>query len=201
MTRRVGIFSGTFDPIHNGHVRFAQEAIKQCKLDKVFFLVEPRPRRKQGVRAFEHRVNMVKLALEQEPQLGVIVLEQQRFTPHETLPVLQARFKGAELIMLIGEDMLTHMASWPHIDELITGISFVVGVRENTTDVQHHIRTIEKTRGVTFRYDMFKTDLSGESSSKVRAKIRRGQTPGGLHLDVLTYIQLNGLYASAEDDS
>ncbi|MDZ7744541.1 MAG: nicotinate-nicotinamide nucleotide adenylyltransferase [Candidatus Saccharibacteria bacterium] len=194
--KRVGIFSGTFDPVHRGHVQFAHDAIKWCSLDKVFFLVEPRPRRKQGVKAFEHRVNMVQLAIADEPKMGVIVLDQARFTPHETLPPLTARFKGAELSMLIGEDMLTHMAEWPHVEDLLKNVQFIIGVRGEHNDINHHIKEIEKVKGLEFHYSVFSTDLSDYSSSKARLSLRRGHKPRGLHADVAEYIAENKLYTS-----
>ncbi|MBI1857228.1 adenylyltransferase/cytidyltransferase family protein [Candidatus Saccharibacteria bacterium] len=119
MKSRIGIYSGTFDPVHDGHIAFANAALKQCNLDKIFFLVEPRPRRKQGVKAFEHRTEMVRLAIKNEHSLGSIVLNQQRFTPADTLPLLTERFKGADLYMLIGDDMLDHLAGWPHVECLL----------------------------------------------------------------------------------
>ncbi|MCA9332160.1 adenylyltransferase/cytidyltransferase family protein, partial [Candidatus Saccharibacteria bacterium] len=51
--KKVGIYAGSFDPIHKGHIALAEQAIQQCGQDKVFFMVEPRPRRKQGVKALE----------------------------------------------------------------------------------------------------------------------------------------------------
>src|SRR5258708_1287895 len=91
--KKIPIFAGTFDPVHEGHLAFAQAALEEG-LEKVMFLVEPRPRRKQGVRALEHRTAMVQLAIADEPQLSTIVLEQARFSVNETLPVLRARFSG-----------------------------------------------------------------------------------------------------------
>src|SRR5688572_27140829 len=105
---KIGIYSGTFDPIHLGHVAFAKEALKQCGLEKVYFLVEPRPRRKQGVKALEHRQAMVELAIAKEPALGSIILDHARFSVRQTLPVLQARFEGSEIVFLMGDDMLAH---------------------------------------------------------------------------------------------
>ncbi|MBI3337871.1 adenylyltransferase/cytidyltransferase family protein [Candidatus Saccharibacteria bacterium] len=122
MKSRIGIYSGTFDPVHDGHIAFANAALKQCNLDKIFFLVEPRPRRKQGVKAFEHRTEMVRLAIKNEHSLGSIVLNQQRFTPADTLPLLTERFKGADLYMLIGDDMLDHLAGWPHVECLLQSV-------------------------------------------------------------------------------
>ncbi len=193
--KKIGIFSGSFDPIHSGHISFALEALRRLGLDRVFFLPEPRPRRKQAVKALEHRVRMVQLALDNQPRLGVIVLEQARFTPHQTLPVLQARFKGSKLYMLIGEDMLDHLADWPHIDELVADVHFVIGTRKRTqAELKQHVNSLCKTRGLNFDYTVFRAKDAVVSSSVVRTKLHHGQLPNGIDGKVLRYIHKNNLY-------
>lgn len=200
--KKVGIYSGTFDPVHDGHLAFAREAIERCGLDKVFFLPEPRPRRKQGVKAFEHRAEMVRLATKHEPKLGSIVLEQQRFTPAETLPILQERFKGAELYMLMGDDWLAHFADWPHVEELVSRIRFAVGVRQHPrTEVERRIKIIQKTRGLAMRYKLFDVPKAEFSSTEIKRQIKSGKKPEGLPPKVLGYIREQGLYAAADDAS
>ncbi|MBI3624258.1 nicotinate (nicotinamide) nucleotide adenylyltransferase [Candidatus Saccharibacteria bacterium] len=194
--KKIGIFSGTFDPVHEGHISFAREALKQFKLDKVFFLVEPRPRRKQGVKAFDHRVHMVRQALRKQPRMGMIVLGQARFTPHETLPVLKARFKGAQLYMLMGEDMLDHLADWPHIKDLVQAVHFVIGIRrQSATDIRKLLDNLNQTRGLHFHCDIFRAKDSETSSSSVRSALRKGQSPAGLNPSVLRYIRRHNLYS------
>lgn len=194
--KKIGIYSGTFDPVHEGHISFALETAQKIGLDKVFFLPEPRPRRKQGVKALEHRVAMVKLAIKDYKNLGVIVLEQARFTPHETLPVLQARFEGAELYMLIGEDMLDHLADWPHVDKLVNGVSFIIGLRKrHSQEVAEIISNLMKTRALQLQYRLVETSNSKISSSTVRTALRRGKKMDGVNPEVWDYIVSNSLYS------
>lgn len=195
--KRVGIFSGTFDPVHNGHLRFAADAIQQAALDKVFFLVEPQPRRKQGVKAFEHRQAMVQMAVSNSPKLGSIVLEQLRFTPHETLPLLEARFKGAQLCLLMGDDMLAHLIDWPRVDSLIKVCEFVIGRRRGTKqEIKEQVESISRTRNIKLKYRLFDSGLPTVSSSLIKAELRKGKNPNGLPAEVKNYIEFNGLYAS-----
>ena len=201
MTRKVGIFSGTFDPIHKGHIGFAKQAMEYYGLDKVFFMVEPRPRRKQGVRAFEHRQQMVQLAISGESRLGSIILEQDRFSAQHTLPVLKERFKGAELYMLMGDDMLHHLGSWPHVDELLKGVGFLVGLRKDShKDAEGYIRAIQQARHIKLDYKIFEAEFSEYASSKIRLAYKRGKTPVGLDRRVRAYIEKNGLYKPADAD-
>lgn len=196
----VGIYSGTFDPVHDGHIAFAEAAREHADLDKIFFLIEPRPRRKQGVKAFDHRVKMVQLAIKDHADFGVIILEQARFTVAETLPILQARFKNAELHMLMGEDVFAHLSSWPHLEEFVRDVNIIIGIREGSSEtVLHQLKALKKIRHLHPKYEMFETELAKYSSSKVRLALRKGRIPEGLHPEVVRYIQKNQLYAPADE--
>ena len=194
--KKVGIFSGTFDPVHNGHITFAREALQKLKLDKLFFMVEPSPRRKQGVRALEHRIKMVQLALQHEPQFATIALDHSRFDAATTLPLLQARFKGAQLYMLMGDDMLlTHFISWPHVESLIQAVHFIIGARIATAQtVVRHVHQIEKTKGVRFNYTIITTTETDVSSVSVRRCLRKGRACEDINPAVADYIAKHNLY-------
>lgn len=196
--QRIGILSGTFDPIHEGHVRFALQAIRQEKLDRVYFMVERHPRRKQGVRAFEHRQAMVQLALEDEPKLGSIITHQQRFSANETLPLLKRCFGSVELVLIAGDDMLSHMNEWPHVDELISQVRFVFGVRGDKQLAEKRIKTIQTTRSIDFRYSFIDDVYTNVSSSRIRSHFRHKERPSYIHPKVAAYIQIEGLYVSAD---
>lgn len=196
----VGIFSGTFDPIHNGHLKFAHDAMLHVGLDKVFFLPEARPRRKQGVKAIEHRLNMVQLAVIDEPRFGVIVLEQDRFTPQETLPVLKARFQGANLHILMGDDMLKHLVDWPNVEQLIGAAQFIIGVRKGRKTALNHIKAIEQALNVKLQYQIFPSSMPTASSSRIKAALRRNQTSSNIPAEVQAYIKRHSLYSPPFDD-
>lgn len=201
--KKIGVYSGTFDPVHNGHIAFAMEAIEQCSLHKVFFLVEPEPRRKQGVKALEHRVRMVQLAIAKHRKLGIIVLEQQQFTPKATLPVLMKRFEDAELYMLLGDDMLAHITDWPNVKYLFQHIGFIVGARKTSTQtVQKIMDHIASVRSMKFRYEIINVPETNVSSFAVRARLRKGLTSKDVDPAVGRYIKQQQLYAPAgADDS
>ena len=196
MKQRIGILSGTFDPVHRGHVEFALEAITSAKLDRVYFMVERRPRRKQGVKAFEHRQAMVQLAIKDEPMLGSIITEQERFTPQTTLSLLKSRFGSAELYLLMGDDMLNHLAEWPNVDTLLKAVKFIIGVRHDQAKAEERIRVIQATRGIKFEYKLFDSQQKTTSSSSIRRKLRGGDKPKQLDDDVYEYIISENLYSS-----
>jgi nicotinate-nucleotide adenylyltransferase len=197
---KIGIYSGSFGPIHNGHVAFANEAAKACGLSKVFFLVEPRPRRKQGVKALEHRERMVRLALRGEKRLGCLLINHARFTVLQTLPALQARFKGDQIYFLMGDDTLHHFTDeqWPHIDEFVRAMRLVIGIRNRSEEeVTNQVKLIEASRGVKINYSIFHSDFAAATSTQVRLELRHGQRPAELNAQVYDYIKRHGLYTSA----
>jgi len=196
---KIGIFAGTFDPIHEGHLAFARQAYKECGLTKVYFLAEPRPRRKQGVKALEHRIAMVQLAIKDETYFSTIMLEQARFYVADTLPVLLSLFSGAKLYFLLGEDVIWHLTYWPKVGDLIQSVCFVIGIQKHTPEsLRAHIKTMESVMALKIEYQMFKVTDSSISSTKVRQQLIKGNTPKGVPAQVLEYIKENGLYASAD---
>lgn len=201
MIKKIGIFAGTFDPVHDGHLAFAEEALKQG-LKKIMFLPEPRPRRKQGIRALEHRVAMVQLAIADKPRYGAILLEQARFTAHETLPVLRARFPGYKIVLLFGDDVISHIAHWPHVEALSASAELLIASRhENTSSLQATLHTLEQTRHLKFSYTIVHPAMEHVASSAIRLRLKRGQPVSGLPEAVADYINRYKLYASGASSS
>lgn len=186
--------------MHKGHIAFAEAALK-TGLDKVFLLVEPRPRRKQGVRALEHRNAMASLAVQHHAGLGIVQLQQAKFSPSETLPLLHARFKGAELVLLFGDDvvrhMIDHLTDWPHIEELAKTTSLLIATRHHDhADIDQHLKDL-RHYGITFRYKFLEQDREYLSSSQIRLQLRKGNQPEDLDPAVADYIKTHGLYTSS----
>jgi nicotinic acid mononucleotide adenylyltransferase len=145
---------------------------------------------------------MVRLAIKNDPELGSIMLGQQRFTAVDTLPVLHRRFKGTQLYMLMGDDWLSHFADWPHVDELIRDMRFVIGRQTySASEVDRRLDTIQKVRGLTLHYQVFPVVSPEFSSSAIRQQIKQGRAPEGLSLEVLHYIREHGLYVAVGSSS
>ena len=131
---RIGIYSGTFNPVHSGHVTFALQALQTAKLDKVYFLPERRPRYKQHVEHYGHRVAMIRQALQLHPKLDVLETDDVSFTVSRTLPRLELQFPGAQLVFLMGSDVVTHLHAWPGADILLARSELAVGLRADGAD-------------------------------------------------------------------
>lgn len=194
MMKKIGIFAGTFDPIHEGHLAFARMALEHG-IEKVMFLPEPRPRRKQGVRALEHRVAMVRLAIEHEPHFGMIILEQARFTMYETLPVLHARFPGHTLVLLFGDDVVDHIASWTNIEALVYDVELLIASRhKEVEDLKTKLNMLQQVTNIKFNWQIVYPARENISSSVIRRELKRHQKVTSVPAVVQNYLKKNKLY-------
>src|SRR5437588_11938966 len=131
---RVGVFGGTFDPIHQGHLILAEQCREQGRLDEVWFVPAPRPPHKEGqtVTRFDQRVEMLALALAGNPAFRVQDLEKEREGPSYTvltLAELQRRHPGDELFLLIGSDTLADLPTWREPQRLVRQAGLLVTAR------------------------------------------------------------------------
>lgn len=186
--------SGSFDPVHAGHVAFALQAIEAAKLDKVYFAPEALPRRKHGYTHIAHRIAMLKLATAVHPKLGVLELPDKNFSVGKTLPRLQQRFRAAELFYLCGSDMLEHMPEWTLLDAFLAKMELVVGVRSPDKDAE--LRSICKKIGA-LNAVIIKSQQPSVSGRQIRDAISQHESAIGLLESTKEYISKNWLYDSA----
>lgn len=155
--KKVGIYSGVFDPVHHGHISFARTAAHELGLDKVFFMPEASPRRKQDSSDIRHRLNMLWLALKDHHNLELLHHDHEQFTIKDTLPWLEEKFKDSELHLLLGTDLFNMLHTWPDVEHIRDRLKFVVGHRHDQP--AEHFITADHA---------IKTDLSALSSTIVR---------------------------------
>lgn len=127
---RLGLFGGTFDPIHLGHLILAECCREACALDQVWFVVAGAPPHKRGGRtAVEHRLEMVRIAVAGHPAFQASELETGRPGPHysvETLESVHHDRPDDELFFLIGADSLADLPSWRQPARIATLATVVV---------------------------------------------------------------------------
>jgi nicotinate-nucleotide adenylyltransferase len=115
---RIGIFGGTFDPVHMGHLIVAEQCRTQARLDEVWFVPSHVPPHKadRGVTRFEQRCDMLDLAIKgHEPEFRLDRIEQELDPPSytaRTLGELHARHPGNEFFLLMGSDCLPDLPGW-----------------------------------------------------------------------------------------
>jgi len=193
---RIGIYAGTFDPVHGGHISFALQALAAAKLDEVYFLPERQPRGKQQVEHFGHRVGMLERALKPHPQLKVLEMVDAKFSVKRTLPGLRRRFEGNRLVFLFGSDIVPGLADWPHASQLLEDSELVIGIRSR--DKRQKLRDIiEKWQPQPNAVFLFDSHAAAVSSGKVRDALRlRKKTAPGLLKSVERYSDRHWLYVS-----
>lgn len=127
--KKIGIFAGTFDPVHKGHIEFALAAAANAGLDTVIFLPERQPRGKDEVTDYDTRVGALKRAIAAIDKLRLWDFPETKFTVSETLPRISSKLPGAKLYLLIGSDVAKDISDWPKASELLKSAKLIVGLR------------------------------------------------------------------------
>jgi nicotinate-nucleotide adenylyltransferase len=146
--KKIGIFGGTFDPIHHAHLILARDALEALGLEKVIFVPAAASPHKleQKLAAAETRLEMVRVAIAGEPGFECDPLELERASPSyavDTVEALRHREPDAELFFLIGEDNVSRLATWHRFAELSQMVQFVVLDRTGEK-TEHPYRTIRR---------------------------------------------------------
>ena len=186
---KIALFGGTFDPIHNAHLRIAREAAGRFALDRVLFIPAARPPHKSGATrtSYEHRYRMVELACAGEPLFEASRLEQGEQSSYsiETIGRVRATLaQGQDLYFLIGADAFAEIRTWHRWREVIASIDFIVVSRPGAAYEVPEGARVERLEGV---------DL-GVSSSEIRGRIAAGDDRVDVPAAVLAYIREHGLY-------
>ena len=132
--QRIGVFGGTFDPIHTGHLAIARAACEQAHLDKVLFVIAANPPHKHGseITAASVRATMVEASIAEEPSFDVCQLELERPGPSytvDTLKRLHEIYAPAELFFIIGYDSAVDFPYWRNPKEILKLATLLVAPR------------------------------------------------------------------------
>jgi nicotinate-nucleotide adenylyltransferase len=137
---RIGIFGGTFDPVHYGHLIVAEQAREQAGLDQLWFVPSARPPHKvdQPITPFDRRAEMLSLALAgQEDKFRVETIERDRpglsYTA-DTLDLLNEQYPGTEWFLLLGADSVQDLPTWHEPLRIIDRATILVVGRHGYPD-------------------------------------------------------------------
>ena len=193
MTRRLGLFGGTFDPPHLGHLALAEWARDSLRLDRVLFMPAARPPHKSGrpLSPVGARLEMTRLAVAGHPGFEVSRLEAEREGPSftvDTLKTLRARRPGARWFLLMGEDSLADLATWKEPENIVRLATPVVAARPGAP--ARRARTAFGRRVVWLDNPGIEV-----SSSAIRTRARLGRSIRFLTPDAVAhYIRRTRLY-------
>ncbi len=221
-TKRIGLFGGTFDPVHAGHLAIARQAALEVQLDQVFFIpaADP-PHKKKPVAAYRHRVAMLEAALTDIPaaeadRFAVSLLEAELSAPSytvDTLAELQRRLTASSVCsfyFIIGADSLLELYLWYQYQKLLRLTNFIVISRPG-------ILFADMRQAIAALPGPFLPDSSGRqwsctdgtelmllhnrltkdvSSSQIRRQLQQGRQPEGVPGKVQEYIAAQGVYST-----
>ena len=196
---RIGIMGGSFDPIHQGHIRMAQHALESQQLDRVLMLPSGNPPHKPDITPAEHRWRMVCAACAGIPGLISCREELDRtgvIYTVDTLSRLQEKYPKAELFYLIGADMLMRLHRWYRLEEVLQMCTFIVFPRTSAYTPQQLNDERKKLTAMGARILLMDMEVLDASSTDARQAIQEGGSTPQLPIAVRQYAQAAGLYGA-----
>lgn len=200
MTKKIGIYGGTFDPIHFGHINLALELIEKKKIDEVWFCpvwINPH-KMQEKPRTFEHRKNMLQIALQNVPGCSIVYTEENRKGPSYTLDTIRDILKVADpdqqFFIILGDDAIPTFYKWHKPEEIIKLTKLCIGSRVKD------IAILDELKGYPELCDAIQkacipTRILEISSTDIRNRLAKGLYCGHLLPEkVLDYIYKNHLY-------
>jgi nicotinate-nucleotide adenylyltransferase len=222
--QRIGVYGGTFDPIHNGHLRVAAAILENFALDQLLFVPAfvPPHKRGQQISAAQHRYAMLALATAHETRMLISTIELEapaRPYTIETLGHLQVQYPGAQLFFVMGMDSFRDVTLWRAHEQLLTEFSVIVATRpgyraheQATENMAAHLAPMLQSSVIDLRGGLqpataqlaaphtFITDYVAVdvSATRIRQAVQAGQNLGNLvPLTVADYIAKYRLYQLA----
>ena len=191
---RVGLFGGSFDPIHLGHLILAQAALEELDLDRLIFIpasISPFKSHLAPPLSSANRLEMIRLAIEGEPQFSVDDRELYREGPSYTIDTvrsLMGDYPGVRFLYLIGADNVHDLSAWHESEELKNLIDFAVFIRSGEGSSQ------------TIGFPVVRRRID-VSSTEIRERLAKGLSVRYLlPSPVYEYITTHRLYRSLSDD-
>lgn len=209
VAQRIGVLGGTFDPVHSGHLAIAERALSKAALDKVIFIPAGNPRLKQRRPRTtpQNRLDMVKLAVVDNPKFQVCEAEVVRPGPTYTVDTLEelSQKLGATitppggLFFILGLDALTRLGEWKDPERIMELCRLVVMMRPGNSGISWP-QFYARHPGVEQRLELVESIAVDISGTELRRRSEaglpiRGLVPG----KVEEYIHAQGLYGDETD--
>jgi nicotinate-nucleotide adenylyltransferase len=189
--KRIGIYGGTFDPIHNGHIVLAEQARKQLHLDVVYFVPAyvPPHKTQDSFTKGSQRLLMIKKGLSRKKYLKYSDIELRRRGISYTVDTLKAfkkRFEHAQLVLIIGSDNFEQFHTWKQPDMIMNLASLAVYKREGS---------VRSLKNVSLSFELIRGKFLRVSSTAVRNRVEHGLSIRSIvPREVNIYIKQHSLY-------
>lgn len=194
--QRIGIFSGTFDPFHIGHLEACLVSKGALELDEVLIMVEKKPKQKSTVTDYKHRRKIIELSIADFPFIKIFNSANDNITFDNTVHLLEKEFPASRFCILVGSDILPEMQKWPGFDEWLANSSIAVILRDNKEQkaIQELIKGINKSQPKS-QISLLPAVWSPVSSSSVKKDIKETKHSDLMHRSALEYIKKHRLYS------
>jgi nicotinate-nucleotide adenylyltransferase len=180
---RLGVFGGTFDPVHVGHLILAEQCREQGRLDKVLFIPAPRPPHKQDrlLALFDHRLEMLILATSGQPAFQVDDMEKDRPGPSftvDTLARLHERHGEAELFLIVGSDSLRDLPQWYEPVRILEQAGLLIALRPGSPILGRDevIKALALADSFPLRYQVCDMPAIDIASRDLRKRLAAGRS-------------------------
>lgn len=144
---KIGIYGGTFDPVHHGHLILARETLEKFSLDRIIFVpAAVSPHKHIPPAPGSLRLEMLRAAIRGEKQFEISDFETRRPPPSftiETVEHFRKRHPRAQIFLLVGDDNLASLPRWRRFDELSELVTFVV-LRRTEMPVEHGFLSVKR---------------------------------------------------------
>jgi nicotinate-nucleotide adenylyltransferase len=199
---RLGVFGGTFDPVHLGHLILAEQCREQARLDQVLLIPAARPPHKlqRELTRFEQRVEMLTLAISGHAAFRIDELERERSGPsytYQTLEELRAKYGGAELFLIVGGDTIGELHLWYQPRRILELATLLVVPRPGSPSVDgSELRAkLSLPMEAPCRVETVRMPLIDIASTDIRERLGQGRTVRYMiPRAVEAYIADKGLY-------
>ena len=203
----IGVLGGTFDPIHIGHLKVAEEAVARLDLPRILFMPAGQPWLKLNnagaISPLPHRLEMVRLGISGNPRFKLSTMEIERSGPTytaDTIAQLRSRLgEGDEIFFILGWDNLSQLPQWHQPERLIEMCRLVAVPRVDFP--LPDLPALEKELpGITQRVILVDRPRVDVNASGIRQRVAQGQSIGEfVPAPVERYIKEHGLYAKGKD--
>jgi nicotinate-nucleotide adenylyltransferase len=208
--KRVGVYGGTFNPVHLGHMHVAEAAFQEIGLDKVLFVPSSSPPHKhKDLAPFSHRAAMLQLACQSHEAFDCNTIESTISSPSFTVTMLEALLSGKmlndEFFFIIGTDAVLEIRTWKDYESVLERVHFIV-VKRSGCDMRYlehfftelgYMNTASYWEGTGSkkRIHLLAAEPPGISSSAIRHGIRESShLNSDVNSEVLRYIARHKLY-------
>ncbi len=176
---KIGIFGGTFDPPHIGHLILAEEAAEQLGLDHVLWILTPFPPHKkmQKISPLQDRMSMVLLAITSNQKFSLSRVDIDRQPPHyaaDTLSLLREKSPGDEFFYLMGADSLNDLPTW-HDPVQFVSLCHGIGIMVRHDEFVDTVQLEAQIQGLSKKLHFLDTPFIEISGSDIRNRVQGGK--------------------------